>query len=281
MTLGFMQGRLSPQVDGKIQAFPANHWREEFSIAEDSGFNCMEWTLDHEGLGENPLMTSAGQSEIRSLSVAHGITIPSLTGDCFMQASFWKEENSGRRASLLDELDSVLQACSIMKIGIVVVPLVDHGRIENPGQEVMLRENLASRAPTLRALNVKIAFEIDLPPEAAATWIAGYPEDVFGINYDTGNSASLGFDPEIEWEHYGHRVLNVHIKDRPLGGTTVPLGEGVCNFAACFQAMKKAGYEEGFILQTARAADGDHIGALARYRDFVVDAWSASGAEKP
>ena len=27
--IGFMQGRLSPQVDGKIQAFPWVHWRDE------------------------------------------------------------------------------------------------------------------------------------------------------------------------------------------------------------------------------------------------------------
>ena len=28
-----MQGRLSPLVDGKIQAFPWNYWKQEFKIA--------------------------------------------------------------------------------------------------------------------------------------------------------------------------------------------------------------------------------------------------------
>jgi len=30
--IGFMQGRLSPQVNGKIQAFPWSHWQSELPI---------------------------------------------------------------------------------------------------------------------------------------------------------------------------------------------------------------------------------------------------------
>lgn len=264
-----MQGRLSPQVGGKIQAFPSDHWREEFPAARSLGLGLMEWTLDHEGLAHNPLMASGGQSEIRALCSAHGIAVPSLTGDCFMQAPFWKTEDLEQKDDRLDELDAVLEACATLKIGLVVLPVVDNGRVENPTQEAALRDALLARAPTLRQLGVKIVFESDLAPDALADWIAAYPADVFGVNYDTGNSAALGFDPEIEWARYGHRVLNVHIKDRPLGGTTAPLGEGACDFKACFRAMANAGYAGNLILQTARAADGDHAGAMTRYQDFV------------
>lgn len=279
MTLGFMQGRLSPQVSGKIQAFPAAHWRGEFPAAQKLGLHCMEWTLDHEGLKDNPLMTPAGRTEIRMLCAAHGVSIPSLTGDCFMQAPFWKVEDPAERALLLDELDSILHACSAMQIGIVVVPLVDNGSVATMDQEKALREHLTGRAAALRDLSVKIAFETDLPPEEVASWIAGYPEDVFGVNYDTGNSASLGFEPETEWELYGRRILNVHIKDRAVGGTTVPLGEGDCDFTGCFRAVKRRNYTGSMILQTARAADGGHVEALARYRDFVETAWKSAEVE--
>ena len=33
--VGFMQGRLCNQVNGKIQAFPWNEWEGEFSVAEN------------------------------------------------------------------------------------------------------------------------------------------------------------------------------------------------------------------------------------------------------
>ena len=53
--IGFMQGRLSPQVDGKIQAFPWQHWRDEFPAAQKLNIPLMEWTLDHDRLTEeNP-----------------------------------------------------------------------------------------------------------------------------------------------------------------------------------------------------------------------------------
>jgi len=84
--LGFMQGRLSPLVDGKIQAFPWNSWQSEFPAAQNLGLGLIEWTLDQDRLYQNPLMTPQGQLDIRRLCEAHHLVIPSLTGDCFMQA---------------------------------------------------------------------------------------------------------------------------------------------------------------------------------------------------
>lgn len=265
-----MQGRLSPQVDGKIQAFPWVHWREEFAHAELSGFRLLEWTLDHERLAENPLMTAAGRPEIHTLSVAHRISIPSLTGDCFMQAPFWKATSPELRRDLLEKLDKVIEACGMMQIGIVVVPLVDNGRMVNQTEKLLLMKEFTARGPLLERARVRIAFETDLAPQAAADWIADYPKHLFGINYDTGNSASFGYDPEQEWTLYGDRVLNVHLKDRLRGGGTVPLGKGNCDFSACFRAMRRSNYAGNLILQTARAVAGKDAEVLARYRDFIA-----------
>ena len=41
--IGFMQGRLSAMVDGKIQAFPWSEWREEFPRAHALGLSRIEW----------------------------------------------------------------------------------------------------------------------------------------------------------------------------------------------------------------------------------------------
>src|ERR1700761_5001250 len=108
--IGFMQGRLSPQVDGKIQAFPWEKWRDEFPAAEMLGIGLMEWTLDHDRLTENPLMTAQGQTAIRSLSAAHGVKVGSLTGDIFMQMPFWRVAGAERERRL-QEFDAVAQAC--------------------------------------------------------------------------------------------------------------------------------------------------------------------------
>lgn len=275
--IGFMQGRLSPMVNGRIQAFPASCWQEEFRTGRKNGFSLMEWTLDQDGLYQNPLLTTSGQAEIRELCLAHGIAIPSLTGDCFMQSPFWKAQGPARQA-LLQDFRAVAQACSAVGIAMMVVPLVDNGRFDNREQEDLLVDTLQKESAFLAALGVKVVFESDFGPDELARFIARLAPTRFGINYDIGNSASLGMDPVAEISAYGERILNVHIKDRVLGGTTVPLGTGNANFDQVFAALARAGYQGTYILQTARAADGKHAEVLCRYRDMALDWIKRHGA---
>ena len=152
-----MQGRLSPLVDGRIQAFPECYWRAEFPAAAALGLRLMEWTLDHDRLAANPLMTPEGQAEIRDLSARYGVAIPSLTGDCFMQAPFWKAAPAERPA-LEAEFHSVLEASAAMGIGMVVVPLVDNGRLEERAQQDRLVAFLNDRVAWLAARNLRVAW---------------------------------------------------------------------------------------------------------------------------
>ena len=146
--VGFMQGRLSDLVNGKIQAFPLSCWQTEFAIAERHGFPCMEWTLDQDRLYENPLMTLAGQAEIRALSQRHGLAVASLTGDCFMQAPFWKAQGANRE-KLQRDFQAIAAASAAVGISIIVVPLVDNGGLENATQENDLVAFLQSQAAFL------------------------------------------------------------------------------------------------------------------------------------
>ncbi|WP_158914833.1 sugar phosphate isomerase/epimerase [Caulobacter sp. S45] len=271
--VGFMQGRLSPLVDGKIQAFPAAHWQAEFPIARSLGFARMEWTLDHDGLADNPLMTAPGQALIQDLARDSGVTVSSITGDCFMQAPFWKAHGAARQA-LLDEFADVVAGAQAVGAHLVVVPLVDNGAIQNPADEASLMDGLVDLTPRLTELGVRVAFESDFPPNELTAFIARFPHDRFGINFDIGNSAGMGWPPEVEIPLIANRMLNVHVKDRLLNGTTVPLGEGNADLPGVFTLLKSVGYSGHFILQTARAADGDHPGAAARYRRAVLD-WIA------
>ncbi len=266
--IGFMQGRLSPMVDDKIQAFPWAHWREEFQIAEACGFHLMEWTLDQERLFENPLMTKEGQSDIQKLCRRYHMCIQSLTGDCFMQAPFWKVAK-GEREDLQKVFKTIISACSVVGIQLVVVPLVDNGRIVTPEQATCLVEFLSQMESFLKTHHVRVLFESDFNPTQLAGFINGLDSELFGINYDIGNSAALGFDVVEELNAYGNRVQNVHIKDRKRGGHTVPLGTGHADFKRVFSALKTIDYSGQYILQTARATDGKHAEALMHYRSMT------------
>lgn len=266
--IGFMQGRLSPLIDGKIQAFPWPYWEAEFALSASIGLGAMEWTLDQDRIVENPLMTEAGRLAIRGLSVEHGVQVPSLTGDCFMQAPFWKASGQ-RRGELVAIFEQVLQASAQVGIRIVVVPLVDNGALSNAAEQETLVEILGGFVPMLQRLQMVIAFESDFAPRQLAGFIARLPAKCFGINFDMGNSASLGWDPDEEIGLLAPRIANVHVKDRILGGTTVPLGQGAAQLTKVFALLRGAGYQGNLILQTARAADGQHVQTIARYAQFV------------
>jgi hexulose-6-phosphate isomerase len=264
-----MQGRLSPLINGRIQAFPWEFWKNEFPLAQQINIHLMEWTLDQERLYENPLLTEVGQAEIRALCQQHAVSIPSLTGDCFMQAPLWKAQGSERIALERDFVE-IAKGCAAVGITMMVLPLVDNGRLENMAQEDDLVAFLESQLGFLVAHGLKVLFESDYVPQELARFIARLDSSLFGINYDIGNSAALGFNPQEEFIAYGPRIVNVHIKDRVLGGTTVPLGTGSANFDAVFAALAKVNYRGGFILQTARAVDGNHSSSLSTYRDMTV-----------
>lgn len=270
-----MQGRLSPMVEGRIQAFPWHSWQQEFPVAQGLGLGLMEWTLDQERLYQNPLLTSQGQKEIRRLCQAHRLSIPSLTGDCFMQAPFWKAQRPAK-AALEADFIAIAHACAEIGIEMIVVPLVDNGRLENEQQGETLLAFMLAQADLFRELGLSIIFESDFVPGELARFIGRLPVGTFGVNYDIGNSAALGYRPEEEFGAYGTRIVNVHVKDRVLGGTTVPLGTGDADFPKVFRLLREAAYAGYLIMQTARARDDDHAGALRQYM-VQIGAW-AKGA---
>ena len=146
-----------------------------------------------------------------------------------------------------------------------MIPLVDNGSLESQTQEDDLVEILTLEKDNLTRLGIRIAFESDLSATNLQRFIARLPFESFGINYDIGNSASLGYDPEEELFFYGERVINIHIKDRLLGGTTVPLGAGDADFDTVFKMLSKLKYQGNYILQTARDEQGHHSKVIEDY----------------
>ena len=63
---------------------------------------------------------------------------------------------------------------------------------------------------------------------------------------------------------------SVHIKDRLLGASTVPLGTGDADFPALAESLRKVAYKGDFILQVARGANGDEVAWAKQNRAFVV-----------
>ena len=114
------------------------------------------------------------------------------------------------------------------------------------------------------ATNVELHLETSLSPLKFAELLRLVRHPRVKVNYDAGNSASLGYRPAEEFTAYGSRVGSVHLKDRRLGAGTVPLGQGNADFGELFDALSAVGYRADFILQVARGVEGDEL-EWARY----------------
>ena len=267
ISLGVMQGRCSEIVRGKIQSFPWTTWEHEFELLRNIGISRLEWTIDSENFWENPVNTEDGRRRISALSLENEIIIDSLTADCFMQSPFFKLHlNSRMRA--LDELKALVNNSAAIGVRKIVLPLVDNSSISGDERSLFIDEILKF-ADTLNEVGIIFCVESDFGPAELLSLVNEFPPEMLGVNYDSGNSASLGFDPIEEIVTYGHRIGNVHLKDRLRGGGTVPFGHGDCNFQSVINALFKSGYTGNYILQGARATDEDHLGIINEYQKFL------------
>lgn len=260
--IGFMQGRLSGLVNGRIQTFPAENWKSEFEIAQKIQLSIIEWTIDTLTYPQNPLVNHSEIQEVKRISKKTNVGIPSVTCDYYMENPHWDSNN----IDIEQDVIRIIEAMSLIQAHILVIPLVDNSSIsKNQNADMNFFKNLEK---DLRKNNVRIAFELDLAPEVTPGFIESFNPEWFGINYDVGNSASLGFNPVDEIVSYGRRILNVHVKDRLIGGNTVPLGMGNADFSTVIDELGKIHYSGNYIMQTARATDDDHAGELIRNINF-------------
>ena len=266
--VGIMQGRLSETFGNKIQFFPKKNWKKEFQEAKKIGVNFIEWTLDYDDFDKNPIFLKSGLKKIKFLKKKYKIDIKTLTGDCFMQRPFWKTNDNKH---LLKDLESIIKACSKLKIKFIIFPLVDNSSIKNKKEEKKIINSLKKTTPLLKKSKAAILFESDYHPKKLKTFIKKFDKRYFGINYDTGNSAGLGYNINEEFHAYGHYIKNIHIKDRLLEGKTIRLGLGNADFEKLFINLKKINYKNLLILQTARATNKKHKEEIVVNVNYLYD----------
>jgi hexulose-6-phosphate isomerase len=151
----------------------------------------------------------------------------------------------------------------------VVLPLVDVSRMSSAEERDDIVEILERVLPGAERAGVEIHLETDLGPADFAAFLDQLPHPSLRVNYDTGNSASLGYGVAEEFAAYGPRVGSVHIKDRLRGGGTVPLGTGNADFGATFRCLREIGYRGDFTLQVARPESGREVEAARQHLAFA------------
>jgi hexulose-6-phosphate isomerase len=251
--IGIMQGRLSPRIDGKIQAYPAGTWQKEFEIAKEIGYAAIEWIVE-KPLEVNALMSKSGMQQIKEIILKTGVRIDFICADIFMQQPLIRMSQEIREENKEHLKNILVSAKEVGAIG-VEIPFVDASSIKSESEINELISCMQEAFELAKEIGMKISLETDLNPTSFKELLDRINLNHVQANYDIGNSASLGFDPIEEINAIGKRILNVHVKDRKFGSTTVPLGTGDADIKLSLSRLSEINYLGGITMQAARGTD--------------------------
>jgi hexulose-6-phosphate isomerase len=240
--IGIMQGRLSPPVSFRLQAFPTGAWEEEFERARACGLDTIEWLFEADdsrghSYVENPLWSEAGRADICRKVDETGIQVKTCCADYFMPHPF--------------------------------LPVLEISEIRISDEKALLLESLKGPLDLAAQKNICLGLETELPAEEYLALIEDAHHPALGVYYDTGNNAAQGHDIAADARLLGPRLVGIHVKDRKRGGSSVLLGQGDADFPAFFRVVMEAGYGGPIILQTAFGAN--YLEIASRHRQFVQD----------
>ena len=256
--IGVMQGRLLPKYQGRYQAHPIGYWEDEFEIAASLGVNLIEFILDYNDYEENPLMSASGCRKIKDIANQSGVKVKTVCADYFMDAPLHSTDLNVATLSAAVLRELIINSRTI-GVTDIVLPLVDHSSVRDLESQDLFIRAIEPFFSYLDEQNINLNLETDLDPTAFKNLLNQIDSDRVTVNYDTGNSAGLGYDSEQEFAAYGDRITDIHIKDRVKNGSSVCLGQGSTDFTKIFKCVQNYGYSGPFIMQAFRDDDGLEI----------------------
>jgi L-ribulose-5-phosphate 3-epimerase len=263
-----MQGRLSKSISGKVQEFPSQTWENEFELANKVGVKAIEWTVDHKNYRSNPIFNKKLAPKIIEMSKQSQISIPSITLDCFVEAPIHAiNEITGLKSNFEDLIWVVNNIC-LQDLNTLVLPIVAEAGDFDKVKLKNLIDTLTKTGEKIAGLGKRIAIECEFEIPLIAKLLDALDPEIFGINFDMGNSAAMGHSAKEEIAACGNRIFNVHIKDRILGGKTVPLGQGSVDFKEVAKSLQDIGYAGNMIMQAARDFNRPEAQVISEYISF-------------
>lgn len=246
MKIGVIQGRLLPPINGHIQEFPFNNWKEEFLFLQNCGLSHVEWIITKISYKNNPLfLEDLSNYQISSVCCDH------LIDDNIQNFSFLKE-------NLFDVCEFSIKN----KIENISIPLLENSNMENDSRR---KEFITSILKIKEKFNLKFVFETELTPEKTLEIVDSHKD--FYVTYDTGNVNSYLKEHEKYIKTLKHKIINVHLKDRTYDSRTVLPFTGDTNFELIFKFLKEIEYNSLYTMQIARGQTGEEKKHITFYKD--------------
>ena len=223
--LSFVQGRLSSEVASRYQYFPIHNWKYEFYIAQEVGFDGIEWIISD---FSNPIFDPDAQEEIIKLVEKTGIEVTSINLDLLIHQTL--EKHSWEEILwIFDKINSIAEKVNLIR---VTVPVEETSGIKDAKTASLVTKQLENILKYNGESKYLIAIETDFSPLAVNVFLSQRELEGLYLLIDVGNIAAYGYKLEDYFMTLSDKICSLHIKDRSVGiGPTVPLGHGSGEFS--------------------------------------------------
>ncbi len=255
---GIMQGRLLPKYEGRYQAHPIGIWESEFPVASKLGLDSIEFIFDYNDAEKNPLLAPGGLKKIKKIEKNTSVKVRSICADYFMEAPIHSNDIIVVDKSIR-VLERLIVNASLLGVSDIVIPCVDKSSLEHKNYLNNFVTNIKLITSVAESKNINLCLETDLAPSKFANLLDKINSNNVTVNYDIGNSAAKGFDPIEEFNAYGKKITDLHVKDRLFGKGPVILGKGDANIPKVLELLSKINYQGIIIFQAFRDDEGVEI----------------------
>lgn len=235
----------------------SNHlsWEEKLILAHDSGFDCVEMSIDGTPERMSRLYSPSEAETVRSAICSTGVPIYTLALTLNRKYPLGSEDFEIRSRGI----ELVKRAVGFAEeIGIRVMHLAGYDDLgekscEKTGE--LFYESVRSIMDYAADSRVQLAIEtMDAAFMGSCRRIRALCEEIgspkLRIYADVGNLAGMGYDLAEELRIGGDYIIGVHLKDSLLGVMRdVSFGEGIVDFCLAFQSLKEIGYQGPMIAE--------------------------------
>jgi len=269
MKYGVMEGFRMHSSQTEYGLNPEGDRTSLFPKAKELGFHGVELGigLDYR---EDPLWTGQGGArqaiklEARRTGVgAASMCLHLLNYDEHRPASGNAEHREAGRGIIL----KALEACGAIGASVMLIPFFGTAALKSEKQTRRLIDEMRALSPVAEERGVCLALETSLEAPRLVRVIESIGSDHVKAYFDTGNTASKGYDVAREITALGGLIAQVHVKDHP----SRTLGEGDIDFAGAIAALEETGFDGYLVLETPSLDDsvGSASGNLAYLRRVV------------
>ncbi|HSV43559.1 MAG TPA: TIM barrel protein [Candidatus Bathyarchaeia archaeon] len=265
--MGILQGRVIPEDLKRLQIFPASHWLQELREIERLGFDYVELLHDQEGECEKVLRSSGNDDPRRGTGKLQALSV------CLHSLVDYSAMNKG--AVFCAQIRRAIELFQGFDARVLILPFFEKNLVLTVKQaravlNMMEAEGLLEE---VKAAGAVFACELDLPGSQLAEIFEAFHHEAIGLCYDVGNARAAGRLPQEEILLLNEAIKIVHLKDRPVGGGNVLLGQGDVDFSACLQSLRDISYDGMMTLETCYERDPRQ--EAKRHLMFIKNEWDA------